>query len=54
MNYLAENALPIWIGGAVLLTLTGVVYCAAAIARSARRHAGGGRRHRGAVWSSSG
>lgn len=26
MDYLAENALPIWVGGAVLLTLTLVVY----------------------------
>lgn len=26
MNYLAENALPIWVGGAVLLTLAVVVY----------------------------
>ena len=26
MNYLAENALPIWVAGAVLLTMAGVVY----------------------------
>lgn len=26
MNFLAENALMIWVGGAVLLTLSGVVY----------------------------
>lgn len=26
MNYLAENALAIWIGGAVLLTMAGIVY----------------------------
>ena len=26
MSYLAENALPIWVGGAVLLTLAAVVY----------------------------
>jgi hypothetical protein len=26
MNYLAENALPIWVAGAVLVTMTGVAY----------------------------
>lgn len=26
MNYLAENSLPIWVAGAVLLTMAGVVY----------------------------
>ena len=26
MNFLAENAVPIWVAGAVLLTMAGVVY----------------------------
>ena len=34
MNYLAENSLPIWVAGAVLLTMAAVVYSNCAATRS--------------------